>query len=206
MTDWRRRLAVVVGVGLMSTAAFGIPWDIDMADSQAVKAFEREMIPPPEGVVSQDNVLTPTGWTPATGTGMVYRTTEAGKNLTPFTMVDNSPVPLDLTDQKVIDQGEKMYGVYCTPCHGDGTTLGAVAAPGRFPAVPKLTAGDRLPNRTDGEVYLTILNGWGLMPTFDWALSNDEAWSIVAYIRKDMKNGQYIPPAPEPAETEEGDP
>ena len=43
--------AVVVGVVAFSTVTFGLPWDVDMADSAAVKAYEREAAPLPEGVV-----------------------------------------------------------------------------------------------------------------------------------------------------------
>jgi len=196
---------LALGVGLVSSAAFGLPWDVDMADSQAIKAFEQEMEALPPGVISQDNALTPTDWTPVTGTGMAYRTTEEGKALEPFTMMNNKVQPLDITEPHVLRVGEEMFDVYCTPCHGDGQTLGAVAAPGRFPGVPVLSGSDgRLQDRTDAEIYLTVMNGWGLMPNFDWAVSNDEAWAIVGYVRT-LNNGAYRPPIPD-TDIEEGAP
>ena len=39
-------------VGLGSTAAWAFPWDIDMVDSPAYKAYEWKMSPLPEGAVS----------------------------------------------------------------------------------------------------------------------------------------------------------
>ncbi len=174
-----------------------------MADSQAVKAFEQTMAPLPEGVVSQDNPLTPTDWTPATGTGMTWRMSDEGKALTPFTMVDNKQAPLG--DR--LEEGSHMYDVYCTPCHGDGQTLGVVAGKGTFKGlVPKLSGSDgRLKDRTDAEVYLTILSGFGMMPAFDWGVSSDEAWAITQYVRT-MPNGKYIAPEPVAPEPEEESP
>lgn len=56
-----RRLVplAMVGILVMSSVALGLPWDIDMADAQTVKAYEQPMRGLPVGVVSQDNVLSP---------------------------------------------------------------------------------------------------------------------------------------------------
>ncbi|MCO4746579.1 MAG: cytochrome c [Proteobacteria bacterium] len=174
--------AVVVGVLAFSTVTFGLPWDIDMADSQAVKAYEREAAPLPEGVVSQEHVLTPRSWTPN-----YERTSPEGMALTaPFA-----------ADEAVLANGQRMYEVYCTPCHGaDGINPGPVGQPGRFPGVlPLLGPNGQVAKRTDGFIYLTVRNGGAVMPYYGWAMTDDEMWSLVHYLRS-QPDGKYTPPAP----------
>ncbi len=203
----RKLLLTALGLSAASTA-HALPWDIDMADSQAVRGYEcweysvnedgqrvclRAMQPLPEGVISQAHPFSPTA----------YQTIAPGNMYSP----DWKPMenPLEATDA-VVAKGETMFKTYCTPCHGmpdeNGVIaqLGTVAQPGRFPGVPALT-GDagRLPLRTDGEVYRAIRMGWNLMPAYNWAMSDDEMWSIVAYSRT-LQGGQYVPPAPPPSE------
>lgn len=193
MSDRMWVARVGVGVALAATAstvALGLPWDVDMADSQAIRGYERAMNPLPEQIVSQPNMLTPTDWTHVTGTDMAYRTTPEGKAMTPFLMIDGQMQDFPSSDAS-LEMGDKMYTTYCWPCHGDGNVLGPVAAPGRYPAVPQLSgSAGRLSSRTDGEVYLTMLNGWGLMPSYEWAMNNEEMWAVVHYLRT-LPQGEY---------------
>lgn len=184
-----RKLALVAAGLLVSTGAFGLPWDVDMADSQSVKGYEQPMRPLPEGVVAQDSVLTPLGFTPN-----FTRGTPEGEALkAPFA-----------ASEDVLETGERMFGIYCTPCHGDGVELGPVAAPGRFPGVLKLGGPSGiLKARSDGYLYLTVRNGGAIMPYYGWAMSDEEMWSLVHYLRT-LPEGAYVPPAPPAAEESEG--
>lgn len=175
------RWLVVGAVVCACGAAVAAPWDIDMADSRAVKAYEAPMRGIPQGVVAQPHVLSPMPFAPN-----YDRYTPEGQAL-------SNPYPADAAH---LATGEKMYGIYCTPCHGDGVQLGTVAEPGRFPGVVAL-AGDAgaLKNRTDGYIYLTIRNGGAIMPYYGWAMSDEEMWSIVHYART-LPNAQQPPPAP----------
>lgn len=178
---------VITGLLAFSTATFGLPWDVDMADAQSVKAYERAMTPLPEGVVSQENVLSPRSWTQN-----YVRKSPEGEALT-------SPFP---SSEETVATGQRMYEVYCTPCHGkkDGTELGPVGKPGRYPGVPYLLGPNgQVSKRTDGFIYLTVRNGGGLMPTYGWAMTDAEIWSLVHYLRSEP-SGKYIPPAPAPNE------
>ena len=185
MTASKRILALAAVLGLgASTAAFGLPWDVDMADSQAVRGYEGQLIGIPEGVVAQESMLSPRNHVPN-----FVRGSAEGEALT---------APMPATEQ-VLAQGETMYNTYCTPCHGDGVNLGPVAQPGRYPGVVALAGGAGVAKaRSDGWIYLTIRNGGAIMPYYGWAMSDDEIWSVVHYIRT-MPNAKYIPPAP-PAE------
>jgi len=181
-------LVTLACVGI-STAAFGLPWDVDMADGQATKSYSDEMTAPPEGTVAQPHDLTPRGPGFAPD-GSVVPNVERG---TPEGDALTNPYAVDVA------MGEEMYVTYCTPCHGDGQTLGPVAEHG-FPAVAILSGPEgRSKDRPDGFLYLTVRNGGGLMPNYGWAMSDQEMWSIVSYLRT-LPDSQYVPPSPTPAE------
>lgn len=175
------RAAGVFGfLALTSTVAFGLPWDIDMADAQSTKAYEYLMVAPPEGVVPQENILTPTQFAENYALG-----SQAGKAL-------QNPVPNSEVHKEL---GAKMYQTYCTPCHADGQSLGKVSEAG-YPGIALLAGKNgRLAKLTDGDVYMTIRNGKGLMPDYTWAMNETEIWSLVHHLRT-LPNGAYVPPAP----------
>ncbi|MEZ4323187.1 MAG: cytochrome c [Myxococcota bacterium] len=180
------RVAGLMGfLALTSTVAFGLPWDIDMADAQTVKAYEHEMTPLPEGIVPQDNELTPTK----------YR-----QNYTLGTPEGNALVNPLAADEKTLATGKRMFEVYCTPCHGNGQQLGPVSA--QYPGIAVLAGkapNARLKAIPDGRLYLTIRNGYGLMPRYGYAMNDTEIWSLVHFART-LPNAQYVPPAPPPEE------
>lgn len=182
----RRLLPWLAAAGILgvSSVAIGLPWDIDMADTQIVKAYEERMSGPVDGTVAQPNLLTPEpqvqNWT---------RTSPEGQALT-------SPYP---ADEHQLALGARMFGIYCTPCHGtDGVTLGPVAQPGRLPGVVALAGAAGVARlRTDGWIYLTIRNGGAVMPTYGWAMSDEEMWAVVRHVRT-LENSTYVPPEPTP--------
>ncbi|MCB9667999.1 MAG: cytochrome c [Alphaproteobacteria bacterium] len=184
MNSATRTTARVVGVfgflALTSTVAFGLPWDVDMADAQTVKAYEYRMSPLPEGVVPHDSMLNPTPFVENYALGSAE-----GKALI-------NPVP---SGAEHLALGKKMYDTYCTPCHGDGQQLGKVSEAG-YPGIAILAGGTgRLQKLTDGDLYLTVRNGRGLMPAYSWAMNDTEMWSLVRHLRT-LPNGAYVPPPP----------
>ena len=179
----------------MSSVALGLPWDIDMADAQMVKAFEEPMRPLPEGVVSQDNLLSPKAFTPNAMRG----TAEAQRLVAPAA-----------TDERR-ELGKERYQQYCYPCHGaDGIALGPVAmtdtTPDRFPGVVPLAGPAGVSAmRDDHWIYLTIRNGGVNMPAYGHTMSDEEMWSIVHFVRT-FDNATYRDPnAAEPEDAGEGE-
>ncbi|MEQ1503498.1 MAG: c-type cytochrome [Myxococcota bacterium] len=176
--------AALAALGLtVSSVALGLPWDVDMADGQQVKGYSMDMRQLPEGTVAQPSRTSPKGFAP----NFVRGTPEADALTNPLA-----------ADEATLGRGKQMYGVYCTPCHGDGTNLGPVAAsaqnPRRLPGVMVLGGPTGiLKARNDGYVYLTIRNGGMVMPTYGWAMSDEEIWSVVSYVRT-LPNAQYVPP------------
>jgi mono/diheme cytochrome c family protein len=179
----------VVGLGV-SSVALGLPWDTDMADGQQRKGYSFEMKAPPEGAIAQPDALTGARFVPTF------------ERKSPEALALVNPLP---ADDATVAQGKHMYEVYCAPCHGNGVQLGPVAQPGRFSGVAVLAgAAGVLPGLADGTVYLTIRNGGDRMPSYEWAMSDEEMWSVVSYVRTldgaARKGAESVTPAPAPAE------
>ncbi len=179
-----RKLAAVVAL-MVSGTALALPWDIDMADSQAVKAYEAPMGSPAVGSVAQPSELTPDGFSPN-----FIRGSAEGEALTMPEM-----------DAAGLVLGKKMYDIYCTPCHGDGAKLGPVAEPGRFAGVATLSGPlGTAHTRTDGWLYLSVRNGGTLMPSYGWAMTDHEMWAVVAHVRT-LPNAAWVAPTAAAPET-----
>ena len=91
--------------------------------------------------------------------------------------------PLTSTREN-IERGKRLFATNCATCHGDnGTGDGPVAKAGilaRPPANLVFGASRSLP---DGYIYGTIVNGGIVMPSLGDALSPDERWQVVLYVR-----------------------
>lgn len=138
-------------------------------------------------------------------------------------------VPIAVTAE-LLKTGENKFNIYCAACHGyQGNGLGMVGQrwSGPVPSFhdPKYYAGSSDPEGkgTDGFLYHVAMNGvagpdgWpdretddpmtyrkkkaGLkMPGYRHALSADEAWAVVAYIRALQ---EHVAPEQVPAEQRE---
>lgn len=80
--------------------------------------------------------------------------------------------------------GRARFAIYCVPCHGaegKGGVSGLVAA--KFIPTPDLTSPELQRARTDGYLHSYIRAGGAVMPAYGEALSSDEAWHIVNFLR-----------------------
>ena len=83
-----------------------------------------------------------------------------------------------------VTTGRGLYRVYCVPCHGAearGGVTGLVAT--RFIPTPDLTNSALQKQRTDGYWHSYIVVGGAVMPAYGEALSSEEAWHVVNYLR-----------------------
>ena len=93
------------------------------------------------------------------------------------------PNPVKATESSVT-QGRQHFQTFCTPCHGPeakGGTTGPVAT--KFIPTPDLTNPELQRQRTDGYWHSYIVVGGAVMPAYGEALSSQEAWHIVNYLR-----------------------
>jgi mono/diheme cytochrome c family protein len=89
--------------------------------------------------------------------------------------------PVAATPESV-KRGEALFTIYCTPCHGtSGRGDGPVST--RFVPPADLTNPDLQKVRTDGywQSYLSV--GGAVMPSYGEALSPEERWDVVNYVR-----------------------
>lgn len=89
--------------------------------------------------------------------------------------------PVAATTESV-RKGAELYRIYCTPCHGtSGRGDGPVST--RFVPPADLTNPELHKVRTDGywQSYLSV--GGAVMPSYGEALSPEERWDVVNYVR-----------------------
>src|SRR5207237_7024082 len=80
--------------------------------------------------------------------------------------------------------GRERCATFCVPCHGPeakGGVTGPVAT--KFIPPPDLTNAELQRQRTDGYWHSYIVVGGAVMPAYGEALSSQEAWHIVNYVR-----------------------
>ena len=81
-----------------------------------------------------------------------------------------------------IRKGGELFAIYCTPCHGaSGKGDGLVAT--KFVPPADLRNPDLQKARTDGywQSYLSV--GGAVMPSYGEALTPDERWHVVNFLR-----------------------
>lgn len=81
--------------------------------------------------------------------------------------------------EEISQEGAKTYSSSCVSCHGtpsQGNYTPMVPPPGDV-------AGTDIQNQSDGSLYYKIRQGKGAMPGFTDALSEEEVWQLVSYIR-----------------------
>lgn len=90
--------------------------------------------------------------------------------------------PLQPTEAN-LQEGRQEYEKQCAFCHGlDGSGQNQTGV--RFyPPVPSLT--DRKNEMTDGQIHAVVTNGirYTAMPSFQKALSPEEIWKVVLWVR-----------------------
>jgi mono/diheme cytochrome c family protein len=129
-----------------------------MADQPSIKPQEAPRVPPENSIPTQ-------------GKEPRMDRIEAGKIL-------QNPVEPTTTS---IDNGKRLFEVYCTPCHGaDAKGNGPVAK--KFVPPPDLTL-EMFRKRPDGFIYEQIASGGPIMPGQAQALLPGERWDIVNYLR-----------------------
>ena len=152
---------VGAAAGLMG-AIIGYRWMHDMAQTPRIVAGER-VFAMPAGVVPRD-----------------------GEAFIPKEQRDAAakvPNPVKASPESIA-LGRDRFATFCTPCHGPeakGGVTGPVAT--KFIPPPDLTNPDLQRQRTDGYWHSYIVVGGAVMPAYGEALSSQEAWHIVNYLR-----------------------
>ena len=114
-------------------------------------------------------------------------------------------VPAEYADRRIPRKdtvtaaaGKELFDAQCAFCHGQGGRGDASLGMLMYPKAANLTA-SRTQTKSDGQIYWLIAHGVNLtgMPAFGadfgGAMTEDELWSLVAYIRE-LGQGQASTP------------
>ncbi|MFQ5609383.1 MAG: c-type cytochrome [Woeseiaceae bacterium] len=147
------------------------PWDQDMVDQPGAKP-QRDVAPPDPGAVPVEGGETLPA--PVDETGMFdARNAAAG-----------IPNPVPANDASVT-RGAYLYEINCRVCHGkDGTGGGPVGDV--FDPSPADLGDAATQDQADGQIFFTLTRGRGVMPAYRDALSHEERWHVINYLRQEF--------------------
>lgn len=95
---------------------------------------------------------------------------------------DSIKNPLSIT-QESISKGEELYNMYCFSCHGD-TGYGDGPAGGSMGVRPANFHDQKVIKQKDGALFWKLTNGKGNMPPFKEALTDEQRWQLIVFIRE----------------------
>jgi mono/diheme cytochrome c family protein len=132
----------------------------------------------------------------------VFADNQSARPIDPNTVTRGQPADLALNSGKAngapvaefpitvsaetLAQGQKLYAIYCTPCHGaaadgKGVTSGYWTAAKLTP--PANLLDPALAQQPVGHYFDVISNGFGSMYSYGSRIAVEDRWAIVAYIR-----------------------
>ncbi|MFD2567358.1 c-type cytochrome [Pseudotenacibaculum haliotis] len=84
-------------------------------------------------------------------------------------------------DEANLENGKKMYDIYCASCHGKkGDGNGVLSQREKFTGIPNYKDRDI----TEGSIYHVIMHGKNLMGSHASQLTIKERWQVVQYVEK----------------------
>lgn len=170
-----RKLTLAAVLLLTPAMAQAWPWTKDMAEQISVK--------PQESVDANKPGMNnyPDHSVPVPGTTFFVKDMEAADKL-------KNPVA---AEQKSLELGGKLFGIYCTPCHGyAGKGDGLVGA--KLILKPFDLTADQTKGRTDGYIFGMMSLGGAVMPPYANDLSPTERWHVVNYVRRVLQQGATV--------------
>ena len=154
-------LLVVGGIGAALGGAVAYRWTHNMFYTQRVMPGEY-------------NFSMPTGSLPRNGGQLYHSATERDAAATRRNPIQPSP--------ESVRHGGELFAIYCTPCHGSsGRGDGPVST--KFVPPADLTNPELHKVRSDGFWQSYLSAGGAVMPSYAEALTPEERWHVVNYLR-----------------------
>ncbi len=92
-------------------------------------------------------------------------------------------------DAKAIEEGKRLYNIYCIHCHGEkGDGKGFLYTSGKYSYPPASLLVDKVAGNPDGEIFHVISVGFGVMGAHQGQIMPDDRWKIASYIREGLIN------------------
>jgi mono/diheme cytochrome c family protein len=95
----------------------------------------------------------------------------------------SAPIPVGPNS---LQRGQILFDLHCALCHNE-TGKGDGRLSGYFNPRPRDLTGDQVKGMSDQQIYMTITNGFGLMPSIREDLSAVERWDVVNWVRELQK-------------------
>jgi len=91
-----------------------------------------------------------------------------------------------LNNAKLMEAGVPLFHETCRLCHGAPGWERDRFAKGMYPHPPSLMKGEVQKEATDAEIFWVVKNGLKMtgMPSFGLDYSDDQIWSILAFVRQ----------------------
>lgn len=94
-------------------------------------------------------------------------------------------------DAVATEKGKKTYMTLCNVCHGDKGKGDGIGSAGLNPKPANHTSA-AVQSESDGSLFWKITNGRGAMVSYKQALTDDQRWQLVNFIRVLGKGGKKI--------------
>lgn len=170
-----KKLILAVTLLLAPALAQAWPWSKDMSEQISIKPQE-SVDPNKPGMEPY-----PQHSVPVPGTTVFVKDMEAATNM-------KNPVP---ADQKSLEFGGRLFGIYCTPCHGyAGKGDGLVGQ--KLILQPFNLTAEHAREVPDGYIFGMMSLGGAIMPTYANDLSPTERWNVVNYVRHVLQQGAKV--------------
>ena len=155
-------LLILAAAGAGMTGVVVMRWNDNMSQTPKIGPGERVFAAMPAGTV------------PRTGGELALPREEREA-------AAKRPNPVKATSESVA-AGKELFLIYCAVCHGaDGKGGGPVAS--KFVPPPDLAHPSIQKGRSDGYMQHVIGTGGAVMPAYGEALSPQERWQIVNFLR-----------------------
>jgi mono/diheme cytochrome c family protein len=170
MTRYLRH-SLFLTLTLFAVTGWGFPWEKDMVDQASIKPQESAAPPDPAGmpVTGGEPVPAP----PPDGLPAARKAAARLQN------------PVSATPEST-ERGAALYRVHCLVCHG---ATGAGNGPVGLKFEDKTPADlndETTQDQADGEIFFTLTRGKGAMPPYRDALSREERWDVINYLRHEF--------------------
>ncbi len=166
-----RAIATLLLLGYAGLA-WGFPWDQDMVDQPSAKPQKSPAPAEPGSVPIVGGETLPA---PTTEAGMDEAKDAAATVL--------NPAPATVES---LARGASLYETNCLVCHGrEGRGDGPVGTKFVTKAPVDLNE-DYTQDQADGQLFFTLTRGRALMPYYRDALSAEERWDVINYVKHEF--------------------
>jgi len=167
-----KKFTLAIAMFIVPSLAHAWPWDKDMMNQISIK---------PQESVDEKNPgmkVFPQRSVPVPGTTVFVRDMDMAKEM-------KNPVKVDA---KSVNEGGRLFGIYCTPCHGKSGTGDGLVGEKLMMKPFNLTSTNDMhtwdpKEYPDGYIFGMMTFGGVVMPSYANDLSPSERWSVVNYVR-----------------------